>query len=267
VPIVLQTGNGSLRIANVEGRSVLLSSRATSPLRLIETRGEGSAVWIFSTTFGGGLVEGDRIELDVDVGEGARALLTTQASTKVFRSLTKPTANVLRARVGRGGLFASIPDATVCFEGARFEQQVSVELAEDASACVLDVLHAGRVARGERWAMASYRNEVSVTRDGEPIIRDALRLDPAHGSIEARMGRFDVLATLVLVGPAFAAARARIREEIDARPARVLESCNERGDLLLVRFAARDAEAAHTRLRTLLVEVSAIVGDVLARKR
>lgn len=257
-----------MRIATVEGRSVVLSSRSTSPLRLIETRGEAGAVWLFSTTFGGGLVEGDRIELDVEVGAGARALLTTQASTKVFRSSTKQAANVLHARVRGGGLFASIPDPTVCFAGARFEQHIEVELAEDASACVVDVLHAGRVARGERWAMASYRNELSLTRSGgATLLRDALRLDPAHGSIAARMGRFDALATVVLVGPAFAAARARIRAEIDALPARALEVCSQRGDLLLVRFVSADAGSALARLRALLDEAATLVGDVLARKR
>jgi len=246
-----------------------VSVRAESPLRLIETRGDASAVWIFSTTFGGGLVEGDRIELDVEVGEGAPALLTTQASTKIFRSPTRSSANVLRARVARGAVFASIPDPTVCFEGARFEQRIAIDLVDGASACIVDLLHAGRVARGERWSMASYRNELVFQREGVDVLRDALSLDPAHGSIAERMGRFDALATVVLVGPAFADARARIRAEVAALPVRgaLLEACSEREDLLLVRFAAPDAESAQQRLRTLLVEVSAIVGDVLARKR
>jgi urease accessory protein len=117
--------------------------------------------------------------------------------------------------------------------------------------------------------MASYRNQLTVERQGVTTIRDALHLDPAHGSIAERMGRFDALATIVLAGPAFAAARARIAAELAAQPIRaaLLEACSERDDLLLVRFAAPDAASAHARLRTLLTEVSAIVGDVLARKR
>jgi urease accessory protein len=171
--------------------------------------------------------------------------------------------------VAPGGIFASIPDATVCFEGARFEQHLSVELAEGASACVVDLLHAGRVSRGERWAMATYRNQLTFAREGVTTIRDALHLDPAHGSIAERMGRFDALATIVLAAAAFAAARARIGAELAAQPVRgeLLNACSERADLLLVRFAAPDASSAHARLRTLLTEVSAIVGDVLARKR
>lgn len=262
-------GSGALQIARIADENRVVSARAQSPLRLIETRGEAGAAWVFTTTFGGGLVEGDRIELDVEVHEGACALLTTQASTKIFRAPTRVSSNVLRARVGRGAVFASIPDATVCFDGARFEQRIEVDLAESASACIVDLLHAGRVARGERWAMASYRNELVVARNGVNAIRDALSLDPTHRSVADRMGRFDALATVVLVGPALASARARIAAEISALPVRgaLLEACSERDDLMLLRFASPDAERAQQRLRTLLAPVSAIVGDVLARKR
>jgi urease accessory protein len=115
--------------------------------------------------------------------------------------------------------------------------------------------------------MASYRNELSVAKHGVPVIRDALTLDPTHGSIARRMDRYDALATVVLVGPAFASARTRIAAELAERPARALESCSVRQDLMLVRLASENAERALARLRELLAEVSALAGDVIARKR
>lgn len=255
------SGAGAVRVARIEGSDAVVSSRAESPLRLLRTRGEGAA-WIFATTFGGGLVDGDRISLDLDVEAGARVLLTTQASTKVYRS-PNGTASVLRARVGAGGLFASIPDATVCFAGARYAQTIEVD-ASAGSAVVVDVLHAGRVSRGERWAMDRYESTLAVAG-----LRDATRLDPAHGSIAARMGRFDVLGTVIFAGPLLAAARARIERELGA-PARgddYVAAASVRGDALLVRFAATHAELATARLRALLAETFSLVGDVLARKR
>ncbi len=257
------SGAGAVRVARIEGNNAVVSSRANSPLRLLRTRGE-DAVWIFATTFGGGLVDGDRIALDVDVEPGARVLLTTQASTKVYRS-PRGTENVLRARVGEGAMFASIPDATVCFEGAEYAQSIDVSLAAGASAAIVDVLHAGRVSRGERWAMARYRSSLSVGSS----LRDATLLDPAHGSIAARLGRFDVLGTVILVGPLLVSARERIARE-SAPPARGAElavAASVRGDALLVRFAATRAEVATACLRSLLAETFSLVGDVLSRKR
>jgi urease accessory protein len=253
-------GDGLIRVARAEGRNVVLSSRASSPLRLLRTRGE-QAAWIFATTFGGGLVDGDRIALDVDVDEGARILLTTQASTKVYRS-PHGTESVIRARVARDGMFASIPDPTVCFAGARYTQTIDVDV--QGSAAIVDVLHAGRVSRGERWAMDHYRSTLRVND-----IRDTLLLDPAHGSIAARMNRFDVLGTVILIGPLLAAARARIATEMiaPARGAECVVAASVRDELMLVRFAATRAEVATACLRSLLTETFSLVGDVLARKR
>ena len=40
--------------------------------------------WLYVITFGGGLVEGDDVSLDVKVGEHCTVVVTTQASTKVI---------------------------------------------------------------------------------------------------------------------------------------------------------------------------------------
>lgn len=43
-----------------------------------------SCQWLYVITFGGGLVEGDNVSLDVKVGEQCTVVVTTQASTKVI---------------------------------------------------------------------------------------------------------------------------------------------------------------------------------------
>ena len=42
-----------------------------------------SCQWLYLITFGGGLVEGDNVSVDVKVGEHSTVVVTTQASTKV----------------------------------------------------------------------------------------------------------------------------------------------------------------------------------------
>lgn len=39
--------------------------------------------WLYIITFGGGLVEGDNVGVDVKVGEDCTVVVTTQAATKV----------------------------------------------------------------------------------------------------------------------------------------------------------------------------------------
>src|SRR5687768_4572798 len=79
-------GRGRLRVVRAGGRSVVTRAYATSPLRLLTPANHGSAAWIYTSSYGGGFVDGDRVELDVEVAEGAAAFVSTQAATKVYRS-------------------------------------------------------------------------------------------------------------------------------------------------------------------------------------
>src|SRR6185295_14627678 len=122
--------------------------------------------------FGGGLVDGDAIALDVSVGKGAVVVLFTQSSTKAFRGAS---AQTIRAEVE--GTFVLLPDPVAAFAGARYRQRVDVAL-RGAGACVLlDGFTSGRAAYGDRWAMDALDLRTTVTREGKTILRDALFLD------------------------------------------------------------------------------------------
>ena len=43
-----------------------------------------SCQWLYIITFGGGLVEGDNVAVDIKVSENCTIVVTTQASTKVY---------------------------------------------------------------------------------------------------------------------------------------------------------------------------------------
>src|SRR5512142_877517 len=81
-----RAGAGRLEVALVEGRSAVVSCRATSPLQLLAPRARGAAAWVLAASHGGGLVAGDAVDLAVEVGPGATASVGTQAETKVYRA-------------------------------------------------------------------------------------------------------------------------------------------------------------------------------------
>ncbi len=176
--------------------TVLAHAHATSPLRLVRPTFPGtraSAVCLVS--FGGGLVDGDAIDVRLEVEPGATLVVFTQASTKVFRGSSSQS---VRASVG--GTLVLLPDPVSCFAGARYRQRVDVSLEDGGSCVMLDAFTAGRSAFGERWAFERMDLCTTVTRTGRIVARDAVVLDAADGSIAARMGRFDAFATILAAG-------------------------------------------------------------------
>jgi urease accessory protein len=268
----LEPGAGALAFRRVGDKTVVETVAARSPTKLLTPRNHGHGAWVFVASFGGGLVDGDGPRLTLDVHEGATALLGTQASTKVYRA-TSPhgCSQTLVARVAAHGTLVVVPDPVTCFADARYRQDIEVTLAPDASLLLVDGLTSGRSARGERWAFARYASRVRVVRDGAVAVNDTLVLDPAHGSVAARMERFDILATAFAIGPkltplrqfAFASIPRLVRRS-DVVQATSALGGGARGDTdaALLRIGASSVECGLTALRAHLApHVAALLGD------
>jgi urease accessory protein len=261
-------GHASIALRRSAGRTVLARAAASSPLRLLTPRNHGVGAWLYLSSFGGGLVDGDRIEIDIDSAEGTTCLLGTQASTKVYRS-PRGCSQTLRARVADGAALAIVPDPVVCFAGARYSQDVSVALEGGGSALVLDGYACGRAARGERWKFAALRTRTTVLRDGVRAHVDTTCLDPSHGSLAERMDRFDVVLTLWAIGPRFARVGEAMRSASGAaNPPRAVVAVSPLGpDSTVLRVAGECFEDASRALRASSAALADVLGDdPLARK-
>ena len=262
--------SGALGVANVAGKSVVVSAFATSPLGLFTPKNHGHAAWAYMTTLGGGLVGGDDVGLSVRVGPQAAALLASQAQTKVYRAKAGGAACVQRLDVDveSGAVFACVPEPVACFRGARYEQTTRVRLAAaDASAVVLDALSCGRAAAGERWAFARYLSRNVIERGGEVILDDVVELDARlGGDVAARMGAFGALATIVAAGPATRALRDDWARDAAERhgfgeDVRVACCARDADDVSVLRVAAVRVERLMQTVRRALRNLPDILGD------
>jgi urease accessory protein len=191
-------GRGTLRACIQGDRSVLSRAQASSPLCFLRPTFPGSrAATVCLVTFGGGLVDGDSIEVDICVEAGATLVVFTQSTTKAFRGASQQT---IRAEVH--GTLVLLPDPVACFRSARFRQRVDLTLHGEGSAITLDGFTSGRAAFGDRWAFDGVDLSTTVRGgDGRVLVREALRLDGGDAPIDIRMDRFEAFATVLAVGP------------------------------------------------------------------
>src|SRR5215204_6665017 len=104
------SGRGSVTLSRVAGSTVVTRASATSPLKLLTPRSRSDAAWIFTSTYGGGLLGADTITLDLHAEPGTRGLLSTQASTKVYRSLGGTARQELNVGVDDDAVVVCAPD-------------------------------------------------------------------------------------------------------------------------------------------------------------
>jgi urease accessory protein len=264
-------GTGSLEIARCGGRSIVSRAMAVSPLRLLTPRNHGPSAWIYSATYGGGLVDGDNVRLGLTVGPDAQAMLSTQASTKVYRGRRQPgdsgpagTRQELVASVGTGGLLVVLPDPVVCFADSTYRQEQRIRLDSGASLVLADWVSSGRHASGERWQCARYSSRLEVYLDGRLMLLDALALEGAD--LQTRMGRFNILCLIAIAGPRLAGHAAGALSKISSAPiersARTIVGGSPLGeDGCLIRLAGITFEEVAHVARGLLEFVPALLGD------
>lgn len=258
-------GMGILDIARVDRRSVVRRAYATSPLRFLTPRNHGPAAWVYASSYGGGLVGGDNLRLTISIGAGASAFVSSQASTKVYRSRDRSSAE-LEATVSAGGHLVLWPDPVVCYAGSTFRQSQSFELRDDGSLILVDTMTSGRRASGERWQFVEYANRITVRQEGRVVLFDSTRLSGGEGDLAARLGRFDVLCSVVIVGPRFLENVRAMTESIGARPierrADLLLSAAPLGDAgCLLRVVGRSTEQVTGVVRSYLSFLSCVLGD------
>lgn len=258
-------GAGLVRIERLAQQSVVTRAFATSPLRLLNPRNHGRAAWVYTATYGGGLVDGDAIDVTVDVGAGAAAVLSTQASTKVYRSPTGTSVR-LHATVGDGALLILAPDPVVCFAGASYRQEQHVNLASTANVVIVDWLTSGRRAMGERWAFDNYVSRLTIRRDGRLLVYDALSLRASDGDLQARMQRFEIVCLVAIMGADLREHAVQVLGRIGntgiERRAEILTGASRLGDDGgIVRMAGVSVESIARAVREHLGFVPAILGD------
>ncbi|MGA7119245.1 MAG: urease accessory protein UreD [Polyangiaceae bacterium] len=256
-------GRGSLAFRRSGGKTVLAESFATSPLRLLAPRNHGSGAWVFLANFGGGLVDGDRIDIRVDAEENSTAFVSTQAATKVYRS-PNGCSQRLDVQAADGAAVAIVPDPVICFAGARYDQEIAISLAPGASLVLFDGYTSGRAARGERWQFDHFESRTTIARGGRSVIVDATRLDPTAGPIAPRMGRFDAVLWLVAIGPRFEGVREAMLSPVpfpSPGDSAVVAASSLGADVAVVRVAADRFESASRVLRPSFAALSRALGD------
>lgn len=264
-----RSGRAHLRCERVAGQTAVTSAFATSPLKLLTPRSRGESVWGYLSSFGGGMVAGDETRLDLRAGPGTRCFVGTQASTKVYRNPTRrPCSHHIRAEADEGSMLFLAPDPVQSFADSSFSQRQEIFLHPTAGLVLLDWCCSGRVARGERWAFNSYSSRIEIfDSSSQRLFLDSLLLDPADGPLDSpmRLGRFNCLALLLMLGPSLASAAQQILANLAGRSiecrAPLVTSASLVRDGALLRIAGERFEDVARELHTHLAFLPAHLGD------
>jgi urease accessory protein len=200
----------------------------------------------------GGMAGGDRFDLDIAVGSGAKLTITTAAAEKIYRSLGPDTEIRVKLGIGSGGTLGWLPQETILFDQIRLRRSIEADLAPDASLLLAEGVVFGRSAMGETLAHGHFFDRWRVRRDGALIFAESLRLDDVIAEqLRQRAvagGAVAIASVLKIPGDEAAVAAVRAKEKDFAGEVGV----SAWNGLALARLVAPDGAALHRDLIAVL---------------
>lgn len=117
----------------------------------------------------GGMVGGDRLTYQIDLAADSQALITTAAATKIYRSNGAFAQQQIAIKLGANAHLEWLPQATIIFNRARYQQQLRVDLAAGATFCAWEIVRLGRSASQETFREGCWQNALEVWQQGKPL--------------------------------------------------------------------------------------------------
>ncbi len=199
----------------------------------------------------GGIVQGDRLHLEVVAQSGAHALLTTPAAAKFYRGEEQTARLVQRIRVESGALVEWLPQETIAFAGARATAELEVNLVASSRFIGLDVWCLGRPAAGERFDRGRCLVRQTLNCDGEPLLIESTVFEGGGEMLDAAwgLGGRPVYGTL-LAFPGTPDMAAAVRDAVTQLTIDELFGMTTINEVLVCRYAGQSTERAKQILRT-----------------
>jgi urease accessory protein len=231
----------------VAGRSAIVKKRHLGPLgvqRAFYPEPDGLAhVYLLHPP--GGIVHGDELHVEIDVGSGARALVTTPAATKFYRSVGRVARQTQLFRVQSGASLEWLPQETIVFGDALVRTATRVELEPGAIFCGWDIVCLGRAASGDHFVAGRLNQAFELWQGERPLWIERSHLDAREPVRHAPwgLGGHSVFGTFVCSGQhsaAVAALRAAVKFEINCE----IFSVSQTREAIVCRYLGDGTERA-----------------------
>lgn len=161
----------ALNFTRGEHKTVLRRGRQFGPLTVQKPfYPEGDHCHVYLLHPPGGIVGGDSLQVDINVGPGAGVLLTSPGSTKVYRSGGRSSSAHQQLRVAPGGCLEWLPSDTILFGASDYRLSSHVELEPGAIFSGWEIVSLGRPISGDDYGSGKFEQRLRISVGGKPAL-------------------------------------------------------------------------------------------------
>lgn len=218
-------GRLQLTYRDHQHQTQLIHNQGTAPLKVQRSFYPEDLAICHNTILhtAGGIVGGDKLQLDIDLQPQARAVITTAAAGKIYGGNGNIATQMIVQNIGNNACLEWLPQENIIFNQAIFHQHLRVNLAATGSWLGWEINRFGRTARGEKFSQGEWKSATEVYREGRPvwIDRQVLHGDKMVDSPHS-LGGHSIVGSLAWIGTAVSKDLViEVRDLFDGEPSRM----------------------------------------------
>jgi urease accessory protein len=202
-----ERGRLELLITERHGKSIASQQFHQGALRILRPHylDQSGQVCYVLVNPGGAYLGADLYVIDVEAGDGAKLLLTTQSATKIYRTPGSFAEQRMTIRLGEGAQLELAPDQVIAYREASYRQNTRITVRPSSSLVMAEVITPGWSPDGAsfRYEELRLRNEIHVeSAEGtEFLALDNLLIRPPLNDVTGLgfMEGYSHLGSLVVV--------------------------------------------------------------------
>ena len=210
--------NAFLRLGfeRLGGRTALVTLHRRAPLLVQqalyydEAMPDLPCVQIITTS--GGILQGDRQAIEIDLAAGTQAHVTTQAATRIHEMDANFAAQTQEITLGAGAYLEYLPHPVIPHRHARFMTHTRIVIDPSATLLYSEILMPGRkyYGDGELFLYDLFSSTVLAQRpDTAELFTEKFLVEPKTRGLRLPgcMGSFDVFGNVLVLAPKASAGR------------------------------------------------------------
>ena len=144
-----------------------------------------SMAHVFILSPSGGILQGDRYRMDVELKNNAISHLTTQGATRIYKMESNYATHMVTLNLKDNSYLEFIPEQIIPYKNSRFYQKTNLEIDDSSTVVYSETIVPGRIAMGEMFDFDVCYLKTEGKINGKIKFRDTSLLTPKTQKIQA----------------------------------------------------------------------------------
>lgn len=156
----------------------------------------------FLMQLGGGIVEGERYNINVELKENVRAIVTTQAASKVYKCENSyESFQETTLKLEENSILEYITDPVILYKDAVYRQENNIYMTKSSTLIYTDGITSGWSPDKKRFQYEKAKLKTNIYMDGVPVLLDNMLINPRENDIDGLgfMEGYKNFATLIIL--------------------------------------------------------------------